>query len=111
MVKPSWHSEERYYTPRECIEAQIRKYGIYKCMYNFLEDGSCCSQLLDAQCIGEATAEEMIDIAVDHFNKYGEVSFEGFGDEGYVQGLGCWDENAFESTILYERFKSDISNG
>ena len=100
MVKPNWHSTERYYTPRECIEAQFKKYGIHSCMYHFLEDGSCCEQLLDAQCIGEATAEEMIDIAVDHFNKYGEVVFEGFGDEGYVQALGCWDENAFESQFL-----------
>ena len=103
MVKPNWHSTERYYTPRECIETQIKKYGIHSCMYHFLEDGSCCEQLLDAQCIGEATAEEMIDIAVDHFNKYCEVVFEGFGDEGYVQGLGCWDENAFESQYLIKK--------
>lgn len=97
MVKPSWYSTERYYTARECIEAQIKKYGIRKCLYDFMKDGSCNRQLLDAQCIGEATAEEMVDIAVEHFNKYGEVCFEGFGTEGYVQGLGCWDENAFES--------------
>lgn len=54
-------------------------------------------QLLDAQCIGEVTPQEMIEIAVEHFNKYGEVRFEGFGTDGYIQGLGCWDENAFES--------------
>lgn len=76
MVKPSWYSTERYYTPRECIEAQIKKYGIESCYYHFLKDGSCCSQLLDAQGIGIATPQEMIDIAVEHFEKYGEVLFE-----------------------------------
>ena len=112
MVKPTWHSEERYNTPRECIEAQIKKYGIRKCMYHFLSDGSCCSQLLDAVNIGEATAEEMIEIAVDHFNKYGEVSFEGFGDEGYITGLGCWDENAFGTKYIekYEKFDNNEKN-
>ena len=97
MVKPSWYSTERYYTPRECIEAQMEKYGIYYCLYDFMENGSCNMQLLDAQCIGEVTPQEMIEIAVEHFNKYGEVRFEGFGRDGYIQGLGCWDENAFES--------------
>ena len=97
MVKPSWYSKERYYTPRECIEAQIKRYGIDACLYHFLENGSCCHQLLDAQCIGNATSEEMVDIAVEHFNKYGEVYFEGFSRDGEIVGVGCWDENMFDS--------------
>lgn len=102
MVKPGWYSDERYSNAKECIEAQFKKYGIISCLYDFMEDGSCCTQLLDAQNVNEATAEEMIDIAVEHFNKYGEVIFEGFGTEtdkydGYVATIGCYDENAFKS--------------
>ena len=42
----------------------------------------------------KVTPEEMLEIAVEHFNKYGEVRFEGYGKDG-LEIIGCWDEDAF----------------
>ena len=41
MVKPSWHSEERYNTPRECIEVQLKEKEITICAYFFDDKGGC----------------------------------------------------------------------
>ena len=96
MVKPSWHSTERYESARECIEAQIKKYGIYECYYDFRDNGGCCSQVIDAWDSTRANPTEMIDIAVERFNKFGEVVFEGLGTntDGRGASIQCWDENA-----------------
>ena len=97
MVKPYWHSKERYETARECIEAQLKKYVVTDCYYWFLDNGGCCTQVWDAAVANTATPEEMLDIAVEHFKKYGEVVFEGLAEKGKnpIVTIGCWDENAY----------------
>ena len=99
MVKPFFNSSERYETARECIEAQFKEYGIFLCVYVFDDDGVCYSEIWDSMEAKEATAEEMLEIAVERVDKFGEVVFEGFGTEKYpgpVAYIGCFDENAFE---------------
>ena len=97
MVKPYWHSEERYETARECIEAQLKKYVVTNCYYRFGKNGASYTQVWDSARASTATPEEMIDIAVEHFNKYGEIRFEGIATKGEypIVVIGCWDENAY----------------
>ena len=63
MVKPYWHSKERYETARECIEAQLKKYVVTDCYYWF-HNGGGCTEVWDAAISNTATPEEMLDIAV-----------------------------------------------
>jgi hypothetical protein len=96
MVKPSWYSEKRYNTPRECIEAQLKENEITTCAYYFDNKGGCWTQIMEAIDATKVTPDEMLDIAVKRFEEYGEVRFEGYGKYG-LEVMGCWDENAFGS--------------
>ena len=98
MVKPSWYSEERYETAQECIKAQFEKYGITSCFYRFGKNGASYTQVWDSAKATEVTPEEMLDIAVEHFNKYGEIEFEGLAEKAQnpIAVIGCWDEKAYE---------------
>ncbi len=107
MYKPYYRSTERYNTVRECIEAQFKEYNIRSCMYYFLPNGIGCNQLLDSQRAVDATPEEMLDIAVKHFEEYGEVEFEGIGN-GDIYQIGCFDEHTFGSPIEMKEMARDI---
>ncbi len=107
MYKPYYRSTERYNTVRECIEAQFKEYNIRSCMYSFLPNGIGCFQLLDSQSAVDATPEEMLDIAVKHFEEYGQVEFEGIGN-GDIYQICCYDEHAFGSPIEMKLLAKDI---
>ena len=77
MVIKSWGRRERFNTPRECIEAQLKYYKIARCFYFFHEALSFTS-VWDSGDANHATPEEMLELAVEQFNKYGYVAFEGF---------------------------------
>lgn len=90
MVIKSWGCRERFNTPRECIEAQLKYYKIARCFYFFHEALSFTS-VWDSGDANHATPEEMLELAVEQFNKYGYVAFEGFSENHALHEIGCWD--------------------
>ena len=92
MVKSSLFSTELYNTPRECIEAQLKKYKITRCYY-FFHKGASFTSIYGTPDAIRATPEEMLKLAVEHFNKYGDVEFDGVSEDNAHFALGCWDES------------------
>lgn len=92
MVKSSLFSTELYNTPRECIEAQLKKYKIVRCYY-FFHKGASFTSIYGTPDAIRATPEEMLELAVEHFNKYGDVEFEGVNEDSAIYVIGCWDES------------------
>ena len=103
MVKRFFKDEKRFETARECLESQL-KY-IELCLYDFEDDGECYEGLLDGIHTKEASPKDMLEIAVERFEKFGEVYFEGFDNEGTLRAISCWDENATYSKIKQEKYK------
>lgn len=101
MFKRHWKDTKRFETPRECFESQIKWASL--CLYDFEEDGECWRGLMDGIDTKEASPEEMLEIALEHFEKFGEVYFEAFDKEGEYYTIGCWDENATCSRIVQEK--------
>jgi len=93
MVKRSLKDTERFENARECIANQIKEEEIDLCAYSFLENGTCCVQVFESASSSSAKPNEMIDIAVEHFNKFGEVTFEGHGKHGIVR-ISCFEGDA-----------------
>ena len=73
-------------------------------MYEFDKYGVCNTNILgDADAI-TVPSKEMIEIALKHFEKYGEVQFDGFlNDSRDIVTIGCWDENATHSKTVVNR--------
>jgi hypothetical protein len=74
-------------------------------MYEFDKYGVCNTYILgDADAI-TVPSKEMIEIALEHFEKYGEVEFDGFlnNDNCDIVTIGCWDENATYSKRVLVR--------
>ena len=109
MVKRFWTDTKRFETARECIESQLN--GITLCLYDFEDDGECWRGLADGVDTKEASPKEMLEIAVERFEKFGEVYFEGFDEEGILCSIGCWDENATCSKIVQEKCKDLLKKG
>ena len=95
MVKPYLRTRERFNTPRECIEAQLKRSEIETCYYDF-EGPISYYGPFESPSAKIVTPEEMLEIAVEQFNKYGEVLFDGVNKNRTVFTIGCWDEYAFE---------------
>ena len=95
MVKPYLNTRERFNTPRECIEAQLKRSEIETCYYDF-EGPISYYGPFESPSAKIVTPEEMLEIAVEQFNKYGEVLFDGVNKNRTVFTIGCWDEYAFE---------------
>ena len=93
MVKSSPFSTELYNTPKECIEAQFKKYNIVECCYVFHGSHSF-NDVLDSSDGERVSPEKMLELAIDFFNKYGNVQFDGVGKSNSHYWLGCWDESA-----------------
>ncbi len=92
MVKSSPFSTELYNTPKECIEAQFKKYNIVECCYVFHGSHSF-NDVLDSSDGERVSPEKMLELAIDFFNKYGNVLFDGVGESNAHYWLGCWDES------------------
>ena len=103
MFKRFWKDTKRFETPRECIESQLK--GLVLCLYDFDEDGACWQHVADCANTKEASPNEMLEIALEHFEKFGEVHFEGYDVDGNYHYMGCWDENATCSKIVQESIK------
>ena len=93
MVKSSPFSTELYNTPKECIEAQFKKLKIVECYYVFHGSHSF-TDVFDSSDGESVSPEKMLDLAVEQFNKYGNVQFDGLGEDNTYYSLGCWDESA-----------------
>ena len=102
MYKGFLEDTTRYKTPRECLELQLT--NVDTCMYEFDKYGVCNTNILgDADAI-TVPSKEMIEIALKHFEKYGEVQFDGFlNDSRDIVTIGCWDENATHSKTVVNR--------
>ena len=90
MVIKSWGRRERFNTPRECLEAQFKKYKIVECCYVFHGEASF-TDVCDSSDVTRVSPEEMLELAVEQFNKYGDVQFDGVGENNAHYALGCWD--------------------
>lgn len=90
MVIKSWGRRERFNTPRECIEAQLKACGIVRCYYSFHGPDSI-SNAHESTWGEMATPEEMLELAVEQFNNYGTVAFNGVSKNNAIYYLGCWD--------------------
>jgi hypothetical protein len=103
MVKRFLKDTMRFETPRECLEFQLN--GTRACMYEFDKYGVCGTYILgDANAI-TVPSNEMLKIALEHFEKYGEVEFDAFldNDRSDIVTIGCWDENATYSKTVVNR--------
>ena len=103
MVKRFLKDTMRFETPRECLEFQLN--GTRACMYKFDKYGVCSTYILgDADTI-TVPSNEMLKIALEHFEKYGEVEFDAFldNDRSDIVTIGCWDENATYSKTVINR--------
>jgi hypothetical protein len=103
MVKRFLKDTMRFETPRECLEFQLN--GTRACMYKFDKYGVCSTYILgDADTI-TVPSNEMLKIALEHFEKYGEVEFDAFldNDRSDIVTIGCWDENATYSKTVVNR--------
>lgn len=90
MVIKSWGRRERFNTPRECIEAQLKACEIVRCYYSFHGPDSI-SNAHESTWGEMATPEEMLELAVEQFNNYGTVAFNGVSKNNAIYYLGCWD--------------------
>lgn len=95
MVKPNLRTRVRFNTPRECIEFQLKRNEIETCYYKF-EGPISYYAPFESPDAKKVTPEEMLEIAVEQFDKYGEVLFDGVNKNRTVFTIGCWDEYAFE---------------
>ena len=93
MVKSSFYSTKLYDTPKECIEAQMKEGEIVRCYY-FFHDSSSLEDAYYSSWGKETTPEEMVELAVEQFNKYGYVAFNGVSKDNTIFYLGCYDESA-----------------
>ena len=105
MYKRFLKDTMRFETPRECLECQLKNASL--CLYEFEDDGECGVGIWSDAAAKTAKPKEMLEIALEHFEKYREVRFEAYknDDSGEIFGIGCWDENATCSKILLEKSK------
>ncbi len=97
---------KRFNTARESLEDQIRIMRSDEFFYEFDKYGNCFRQIWDSPhgVNRVEDAHEMIEIALKHLEKYGHVSFEGFGGisremgYGYQETYGCSINNTPRAT-------------
>ena len=73
--------DKKFNTAKEYLEEEIRLNGSQTFEYDFDEDGRCYIGYFSTSDNMKQVdnAKEMIDIAVKHLEKYGEVKFKGWG--------------------------------
>ena len=77
MIKTSC---KRFNTAKEYLEEQVRIGGSDQFYYEINDSGECYYEIWDSpssHCVDNA--QEMIEIASNHLEKYGKVHFEGLG--------------------------------
>ena len=97
MVR-GYFEHETYNTAKECIEAQLKEYDISTCYYCFSEDGTWGFSCVDSQRSLRATPSEMVEIAVEWFNKYKSVGFDGISTDGTIYYIKCCDADELPIT-------------
>ena len=105
MYKRFFRDTMRFETPKECLEFQLKDASL--CLYEFEEDGECGIGIWSDAAAKTATPKEMLKIALEHFEEFGEVQFEAYTNtnNGEIFSIGCLDENATCSKILLEKSK------
>ena len=96
---------KRFNSAREYLEERIRIGGSDLFFYEFSEYGWCWCDVWDSPSSHHVdNAQEMIEIALKHLEKYGKVCFDGLGgtrlqlEGGYHQAYGCTIDNTPRAT-------------
>ena len=90
MIKTGFDRKAVDKTAEEFLTKQLSKMSTI--FYNFEEDGYCWLGL-EFREADMATPEEFLPIALERFNKFGIVEYEGIDKENdYVNNISCIDE-------------------
>ena len=108
MVKMDFDGKAEYKDAEECLTDQLKDMSTI--FYYFEESGDC--QLgLEFREAYMATPEEFLPIALERFNKFGFVAFEGIDtDNNYINNIMCIDENLTAEGYgnMYEKNEKEI---
>jgi hypothetical protein len=108
MVKMDFDGKAEYKDAEECLTDQLKDMSTI--FYDFDESGYC--QLgLEFREADMATPEEFLPIALERFNKFGFVAFEGIDtDNNYINRIRCIDENLTREDFIkmYEKNEKEI---
>lgn len=108
MIKTFFDGKAVDKTAEEVLTNQLKNMRVI--FYDFYDNGYC--QLgLEFREADMATPEEFLPIALERFNKFGFVAFEGIDkDNDYVNNIRCIDGNltAEGYTNMYEKNEKEI---
>ena len=108
MVKMGFDEKAEYKDAEECLTDQLKDMSTI--FYDFEESGYC--QLgLEFREADTATPEEFLPIALERFNKFGYVAYEGIDkDNDYVNNIMCIDGNLTAEGYgnMYEKNEKEI---
>ena len=108
MVKMDFDGKAEYKDAEECLTDQLKDMSTI--FYDFDESGYC--QLgLEFREADMATPEEFLPIALERFNKFGFVAYEGIDkDNDYINNIMCIDGNLTAEGYgnMYEKNEKEI---
>ena len=107
MIKMGFDKEAVDMTAEEFLTKQLSKMSTI--FYLFEEDGYCWLEL-EFWDTDMATPEEFLPIALERFNKFGFVAYEGIDkDNDYVNNIRCIDGNLTIEDYgnMYEKWRRD----
>ena len=108
MIKTGFDKKAEYKDAEECLTKQLSKMSVI--YYDFYDNGYCQFGL-EFREAGMATPEEFLPIALERFNKFGFVAFEGIDkDNNYINSIRCIDENLTREDFInmYEKNEKEI---
>ena len=98
MIKMGFDKEAVDMTAEEFLTKQLSKMSTI--FYLFEEDGYCWLGL-EFREADMATPEEFLPIALERFNKFGIVEYEGIDkDNDYINNIRCIDEKLTKDDYL-----------
>ena len=108
MIKTDFDRKAVDMTAEEVLTNQLK--NMRDIFYDFYDSGYC--QLgLEFREADTATPEEFLPIALERFNKFGLVAFEGIDkDNDYVNNIMCIDGNLTREAFInmYEKNEKEI---
>ena len=108
MIKTFFDGEAVDKTAEEFLTKQLSKMST---IFYYFEESGYCQLGLEFREADMATPEEFLPIALERFNKFGIVSYEGIDkDNDYINNIRCIDGNltAEGYTNMYEKNEKEI---
>ena len=109
MIKTGFDNEAVDMTAEEFLTKRLSKMSTI--FYDFEESGDCRLGL-EFREANMATPEEFLPIALERFNKFGYVAYEGIDkDNDYVNNIRCIDGNLTIEDYgnMYEKWRGNKS--